>query len=466
MRNKATPNRKLEAARLKKRWSILVASKKVGVSVNTFNRWERGLQLPQRETLDQLCKAFDMSPEELGIETVITAKHGTNAQVQNQAPTDHPITDQQRPANSVPQEIPGPVPQSQQVSGEFTLSIEQIKKSLDEMNQVRDTTDENTGRVSRKQAVALLVSVPAVVFGLTQDTRELLLYSDEMLSLSTVSLSLCWQLYCEGGFSELNSILPGYITQLSALAQQPSRHQKWAANLASQAHQLGYLLALQHLDFGTSLKHTQEATHYGQMAVDINLQVASLARKAYVYFCLHRDRQRLLTYQETLRLCDTCSPLLRGYIYAGLAETHASHGDEAMAHEFLKRAREHFPDRPEDDPVYSYTHFRWSTFYNFAGQVYLHLNQPREAWEAFATVERLVPVSEEPYRVELTVHQAATALALGEQEQSCALLETAVKAARALGSDLRYDEAYIIYEHMQERWGQEPRVKALADLFH
>jgi transcriptional regulator with XRE-family HTH domain len=466
MKKKATANLKLEAARLNKRWSVDVACKKIGVSVNTFNRWERGLQLPQLETLDQLCKAFDMSPEELGFEDVITAKRRAKPPGPKKALPADPFLDEEFPAPSAAQDT-SDFP-SQQVSNEFTLHVEQIKKTLDEMKQVQDALEEKDPKVSRKQAVALLVSAPSAVFDLAKDTKELLLYSDEILSLSTVSLPLCWQLYYEGGFSELYRLLPGYITQLSALAQQQSSlYYRQAAYLASQVHQLGYLLALQRQDFGTSLKHTQEALRYGQMAEDIDLQVTSLVRKAYVYFCLHRHRQRLLTYQDALHLlCNHCSPLLRGYVYAGLAETYASQRNEAMAYEFLKRAQEHYPEHPEADPVYSYTHFRWPTFHNFAGQVYLHLNKPKQAWEAFATVDKLVPTVEEPYRVELIVHQTATALALGEQEQSCALIEKAVNAARSLGSNLRYDEAYMIYEQMQEKWEQEPRVQTLAELFH
>ncbi len=450
-----TPNRKLEMARLKKRWSVETACKKIGVSVNTFNRWERGLQLPQLETLDQLCEAFGMSPEELGFGDIIAAKRrmtGSTMSMRN----DENSSDQQR----------GSGEESQQDDNTFTYQVEQIKKDLDEMKQAQSGNGGNGAGLSRKKAVALLVSAPAAVFNLVQDTNELLLYSDEILSLSSVNLPLCWQLYYEGGFAELNRILPVYTTQLSTLAQKPARQQKHAASLASQAHQLDYLLALQRQDFGTALKQTQEATRYGQIADNTDLQIASLGRKAYVYFCLHRDRQRLKAYQEALDLCENCSPLLKGYIYAGLAETYASQGNDASAIEFLKLAQENYPDRPEEDPVYSYTHFRWPTFYNFAGQVYLHLNRPKEAWEAFATVDRLVPANEEPYRVELSVYQAATALALQEQEQSCALLEEAVKAARELGSALRYDEAYLVYEHIQEKWGQEPRVKALSDLFH
>src|ERR1700738_3673430 len=70
----AIPNEQLEAARMHKRWGVTVASEKVGVSVNTFNRWERGLQVPQLSTLDMVCKAFDMSPEELGFAHAIIAK--------------------------------------------------------------------------------------------------------------------------------------------------------------------------------------------------------------------------------------------------------------------------------------------------------------------------------------------------------------------------------------------------------
>src|SRR5690348_4960840 len=68
----AIPNEKLAAARLQKRWSIAVASEKAGVSINTFNRWERGLQVPQLGTLDQVCNAFGLSPDELGFEQAIS----------------------------------------------------------------------------------------------------------------------------------------------------------------------------------------------------------------------------------------------------------------------------------------------------------------------------------------------------------------------------------------------------------
>jgi len=59
-------NQNLRKARQQKRWSIEKAAEKVGVSWVTFSRWEHGTQQPHPATLDMLCKAFGMSPEELG----------------------------------------------------------------------------------------------------------------------------------------------------------------------------------------------------------------------------------------------------------------------------------------------------------------------------------------------------------------------------------------------------------------
>ncbi|MBA2395983.1 MAG: helix-turn-helix transcriptional regulator [Ktedonobacteraceae bacterium] len=453
---RSTPNHKLEAERLKRRWSVEVATKKIGVSVNTFNRWERGLQLPQLETLDLLCKAFDMSPEELGFEHIIANKRRVRkSDPAHEIPEAH--LSHEQPSLVAPKSIGFVQPYIQ----DFT--IRQVPGGTNE--RLSGIQELGQGTTTRRQAMALLVNTSSTVFDMAQGGAKSPLYPDEILLLSAVNIPLCWQLYYEGGFVELRSILPSYIQQLTVLALPPSRYQKQAAYLASQVHQLSYLLALQNQDFGTSLNHTQEALHYAHIAEDTNLQIASLARKAYIYFCLHRNGQKLQAYEEAFRLCNTCSPLLRGYIYAGLAETYASYQDEARAHEFLQLAHKHYPDRPEEDPTYIYTHFRWPTFYNLAGQIHLHLKQPEEAWKSFMTVDRLVPECEEPYRVELMVYQAATAVELGDMEQGCDLLIAAVQSARNLGSELRYNEAYKVYIHMQTRWRNEARVQALEELF-
>ncbi len=458
------PNKKLEAARLQRRWSVKVASEKVGVSVNTFNRWERGLQAPQFETLDQLCRTFVMSPDELGFApTMLVKRRRDKASLQPTPAIDNTTT----PTQTNPG-VTSPLKATVDSKGthppfETLACLEQARRSLDDMNPVQRTKDGSEG-VSRRKAVSLLISTPAAVLGLMQDKHPVMLHPEEILALSTVNIPLCWQLYFEGGFTELNTVLPGYLAPLLRLTQVP-QYQKRAAHLTSQLCQLGYLLALQRQDFGTSLKYTQDAAHYGRMAENTDLQLAATVRQAYVYFCLQRSEQRLQTYEKAMQYQKGSSPLLQGYLYAGLAEAHAHRQEQEVALDYLKRAKEIFPEQPEADAHFSYTHFRWLTLYNLEGLVHLHLAQPQQAWKAFAKTDQIMPAAADPYRVEITVHKAATSLALNNMEQTCDLIERAATSAMTLGSSLRYNEACTIYEHMQEKWQHEPRVKALSDLF-
>ena len=61
-------NKKLRKARLTRFWTMQDAAKKIGVSLQTYSRWERGLQYPHLSTLSLICAAFERTPEELGFE--------------------------------------------------------------------------------------------------------------------------------------------------------------------------------------------------------------------------------------------------------------------------------------------------------------------------------------------------------------------------------------------------------------
>ncbi len=467
------PNIKLEAARLQRRWSVEVASNKVGISVNTFNRWERGLQIPQLETLDLLCKAFEMLPEELGFEHVISAKRRGTAPKTAECLVAVSNEHVQAPLSSRPLitasvgTVDRPVSSQPKASqrDDVYIHVEPGREAAEAMH-YELITKSSGEEISRRQAMTFLISTPATIFRLTPDRQSTLLHSEEILALSRVNIPLCWNLYFEGGLAELEQVLPGYLTQLAALAQSTSRYSQQAAGLASQGHQLSYLLALQSQDFGTALKHTHDAAHYGEQAADVNLRVTAMVRQAYIYFCLKRSAQRLHAYEEALHSSNTCSPLIQGYVYAGLAEAYANRKEKDAALKMLQRAYDVFPEHPEDDFQFAYTHFRWLTLHNLEGLVYLHLGQAQQAWSSFSKVDQAVAQAIVPQRVEVTVYQAATALRLGELEQSCHLLTIAVEAAVKLGSHLRYQEASRVYDQMQVRWPREQQIKTLQELFH
>jgi tetratricopeptide (TPR) repeat protein/DNA-binding XRE family transcriptional regulator len=468
----ATPNQKLAEARLRKRWSIAVASEKAGVSINTFHRWERGLQIPQLGTLDQVCKAFDLSPEELGFEQICVHRKRVKDQFSQRdavLPVSLPMWEPDR--NNV-----GSLYLDKAAAHDFYIPtsredklfayFELTQRSLDSMNMARNRQTSGEG-VSRRQALVALIGTPAVVLSLTQDTDSANLHPEETLSLCACTIPLSWQLYFEGGLPEVEKLLQGYLSRLTGLAQQSSPYQTRAAGLASQAYQLASLVALQHQNFGHALTHAQQAFTFAKLAGDTNLQTASYIRQSQVYLYLNRPLNRLQAYEKALYYAPHSSPLLQGRVYVGLTETHGQLGNQKEAAHYLDLARETFPMTHFDaDPAYAYTHFNHWSFAALEGLMHLHLKQPQAAWETLSREDIAVPHALIPNRVELTVRQARVAYTLNERDLACSFIESAAMMARHMGNQLRFDETYAIHEDMLKKWPGDPKVSMLADIFH
>ena len=75
------------------------------------------------------------------------------------------------------------------------------------------------------------------------------------------------------------------------------------------------------------------------------------------------------------------------------------------------------------------------------------------------------PAPLERMRAEILREKAYIACVLGKMIQSCIYLEAAAIAAGEMQSDLNIGETYALFEHMLALWGQEPRVRSLAQLF-
>ncbi len=446
------PNEKLQRARLAKRWSMTVASRQVGVSTNTFNRWERGLQIPQLTTLDQLMEAFAMSAQDLGFGFVISPHKHTESELVH--------VDEMRDG------LFARSPEQETHIAQHAISTNDTPQNPRLPHSQPDTLAEiEKEQFSRRQMIATLIGAPAAVFCVRQGDALSLLCVEEILTVCASHIPLCWQLYFEGGLAEVERVLPDYITQLSTLTRHPSSYQKKAATLLSQAYQLSSLLGTQHQDYGAAYTSARQGLFYGEMAGDPNLQLASFVRQALVAFYLKRPRQCLQAYQSALQLAPQTSPLLQGRTYIGLAEAHSKLGQEHEAKHFLGLAYTTFPQRAEEDPHYTYTHFSFTSVSTLEGVMHLNLNRPDQAWQAFERIDRAVSREAVPNRLEVTVNQAATACSLGELEQTSQLIRIAVPMAKKLSSQLRVDQAYEVYERMLVKWGDEPSMRELEEVF-
>jgi tetratricopeptide (TPR) repeat protein len=204
---------------------------------------------------------------------------------------------------------------------------------------------------------------------------------------------------------------------------------------------------------------------YGELAGDANLQVASLIRQALVSYFLKRPRPCLQAYQSALQLASQASPLLQGRVYVGLAEVYSRYAQENEAKRYLEMAQETFPQTVEDDPSYSYTHFTYTSASTYEGLMYMNLHQPEQSEQAFSRIDRMISTDAVPNRLELLVHQAMLTCSQGELERTTSLIKSAAPMAHTLGSQLRANQIYEIYEHMLGKWGNEPTVKELDELF-
>ncbi len=441
-------NKKLYTARKQRHWSQEQAAEECAVSRTTYIRWEQDGQYPRGYNLARACEAFNMTQEDLGLTDSIE-----EPLVQRIPRTIEIETTTLEPALSLAQQQL--VPFSDLYEG-----IEQTLRRIDIMGK-----QQGQDNVSRRETIKLLMAIPAATFGLTQADKLPMLQEDEIVSLCSVNVPLAWRLYFAGGLADVKQLLPSYITQLSNIALKPTKYGKQASALASQAHQLAYLVALQSQDYGIALTEAQFAFHHAEIAHDTNLQVASLIRQGNLYHTLKRPVQTLQKYQQALEYSDVASPLLKGQAYIGLAEAYARSHQEQQALRYKGLAKDTFPEMPEDDIHFAYTHFNHFTLTNFEGLMYLHLDQPRQAWDSFEEINKAIPTSLIPQRVELLSRQATTAVALNDLDQSCTFVELATTSARKLGSNLRYNEAAETYETMRTLWPNETRVRALAELF-
>jgi len=354
--------------------------------------------------------------------------------------------------------------------------------SADEMNSILDhvrkkysdmTMEEQKEKaISRRDVLMLLTGMSGALLGLNDagDTSPFL--AEEILSICITAIPACWSLVYAGGIEHIEQILPQYLTHLTGIAQRSSHHRKLAASLASQGYKLANLLDLQREDFITALKHSNDALIYGQLAGDLNLQLAALIEEALTFWYHKRPLQTLKTYQRALQLIPrkgqalgrhhVVSPIIAGRVYVGLAEVHAQLEQEQEALQYMGLAQDTFPDDPENDSHFAYTHYGHYYLYLYQGLMYMKLNQPDQALSAYAHFD--VP-KYAPRRAEITNREAAALLASGDMNQCYDKVETAVALAVSMDSDLRYSEAQDVYQGMLIKWPHERKVKSLVQVF-
>ncbi len=400
-----------------------------------IRKWEKGIHPPSSFYRERLCKVFECTLDQLGFEDVTPLLSTPSHPL--------PVVDISTSAMRLMRLI--------------TVVDHWHSPNVQELQSIVNQEIHMIDNISRRDALAALAALPIVLLGLKGSPPI-----EERLARYAASLSACWNWYFDGEAEDIKAYLALHLPNLTALAKTPSKHQKSAASLASQAYQLEWQVALQEQDFGRALYATQEAATCGEIAGNPNLVAASRIRRAHVYSHLKNPTQQMRHHDNALQLASKVSPLLKSWMNMVVAENHASLHHIEEAEQLISSARETFPDRPENDPNSTFVHVTPYTLSIFETKTYLRMSQPDKALDSIQRVEKGIPDAMVPRRVELLNQRLLALCDLGELEEVCTLFKLAEQGARQ--SKLRYNEVCEVYSIMCTKWPDERRVLELEEL--
>ena len=399
-------------------------------------KWEKGIHTPSPFYLSRLCTVFECTTDQIGVSNPLPTP--------SQAPELPSI-----PASSTL------IPALHIVY--LTTIIDHWRAWLHDLQVLVQQETQRMDKISRRETLLALVALPSALM-MVRSTPPI----EETIARYAASITACWNLYFDGGAEEIRPYLNLHLPQLTALAKTPSKYQKSAAALSSQAYRLEWLLALQDQDFGRALSATREGAICGEIAGDENLIAASHARGAHVYFHLKNPTQQMRQYNAAMHYSSNASPLLKSWINMSMAENYASLHQIKEAEKFIDLACTQFPDHPEDDPAASYVEVSQYRLSMWEARTALRLSQPQKALDAMQCVEQGIPEAFTPNRIELLNQRLVALCDLGELEETCDLFEIVERGSRQ--SKLRYNEVCEVYSTMCTKWPTEKRVLGLETM--
>jgi transcriptional regulator with XRE-family HTH domain len=471
-------NKKLRSARLKRNWTIEDVCSITGLSERQYRRWEHGMSIPRLSSLALLCKAFDAMAEELGF-THTTEQDGEQiATPVEKEEVFEPWSEgrdwgtwfgiKQAQLMTMIDTWPG----GDALSDTIQLMIDQEIRAIDRELQMQGAEEQQ--RVTRRQALFTLAALPtAFLLARGVQTDALL---ETFLARCAASVTSCWHLMKSAGFVAVADILAQFASQLQTAALHPSRLQREAARISTQASILQGILAMHQLDFTTREAHCHNAVRYATIAQDRLLQAAALMYVAYTYSHCYYPRQpqkAIQPFRQALQMLGETPSLLRSDILMGLSEAYAQCHEEQEALRCMGLAQEHFPLYPEQDPSFIYADCGTNTLYQWQGKMYLELvNHHPDAGYQQKAAESLMQsigvgsISERSIN-ETAIYRANSALVLNELEIYADTLQQAAQMALHTGSRRRFHDAHLVLQQTPEQWFKEPRIQALSkDVFH
>src|SRR5579885_3436630 len=263
---------KLAQARKRKQWTLKQAAEAVGVTLNTFHRWEWGEQRPYKYNIAQLCKAFAASPEELGFvedtDTEALKQTEQHAILDYSPAEDATLAIRKRDLTLCLMRV---VWQWRPQAAQYDVLQAQVIQELE--SKMQDP-------ITRRDALRRLALLPIEMSSLSVFSTALKVPAEEILAQCAAGITACRYLRQGKDLSFAADIASHYIPSLKLILQS-SMHRKAAANLLAQCYTLKSGLA-HHVGNSDeqAISYAIQAVAYGEAAEDILLQINALRTQA------------------------------------------------------------------------------------------------------------------------------------------------------------------------------------------
>ncbi|GER87884.1 hypothetical protein KDW_20460 [Dictyobacter vulcani] len=445
---------KLEEARTNKHWTRAIAAEKIGIDLNTLYRWEVGKTTPREYNVLKLCEVYGKTAEDLGF-------------LQPSMIETHEVIHTLEPV----------LPQNSTILSQVTSAISEVLLStLDHLGegQNMDQLRRQLMKEIIEGAGVVLLSPLALPLLDMQQMPSSSVTIEDFLSQSDASIKACWHISKDNGLLIAEGILSSTIPALNKIINQPSKYQRIAAQIGTQANIIYASIAMHKLNFSARETYCLEAIRNGRLSGDNKLHAAALMYLGYTYsFCKPlQPKKAVNTFLEALHVLKDEDALLKSDICMGLADVYAQCSEEKQAHKYIEQAQLQFPMHPEQDASYVYAGCDLSILYQWEGKMYLDLaahypnkDYQQRAWNAFEEGENIQSLSAYSNN-ETIIYHADAARGLEDLELYTKLLREGTQMAISLGSKKRYSEAFEVFKKTPEKWKQEQQIKQLGkDLF-
>jgi transcriptional regulator with XRE-family HTH domain len=425
-------NLSLKAARKRRHWTQTQAAQKCGVDLQTYYRWENGIQEPQPYNIDRLCEIFQQPMEHLGYAHLIE------------------VTEEEVTAPAEGSELIRLTPQ------QITALLPFIGDST--MDQRKRTTLQTMFATAAGLLIApSLIHIESWERLATGKSSNI---NEQSLQHLRDLMQTCWKLSNTGELDLAENILTQFLPRLESMAP----HLPEAANLTAQGLQLKSILVAHNLKLADKVALCQRSVSYVRDASDVNVLVAGLAQLAIAYQYADQFKDALATYQEALKYSHQVSPLLQSRIYIEGAAMFAKSGRKKEARFYMSLAEETYPTSPQDDPSFLFADSSLAIIALHTGLAYTYMGQPTDALNSlhYQTLKEIVP---ERIRLEIVNSQGQAAILLGDLDQYTATLQDGLAGARALGSKKRYNEAVSIFQNVPATWRKEPQLRPIIEQY-